>query len=379
MNAEQTNVRPAHPSLPPPARRRRRRWLSALAWLGACPLLALSLVWTISGESFTLDLLANLNAQWLALALAWTIACLLIRRRGPALSAALACVLLLTPMLLDRAAFTSRPVPSTRVQHAEPFGTPPLRVLHFNARSLGSMERHLQLMTDTDADVISLLGPSVKEQFAVIYGDGLEDHFPGKLVRRWKPSADGESTYITAAYLVARWPILEEPMPDLGEMREHIIAGVVQRPTSPFGVIAIHPRSPRNTQRWVEGNLTVDAAVVVARRMHERGLPVVVIADLNSTPSGYRSRHLCSAADLRRAKPFFTPTGTYPESWPLGLNIKTAPAIPAPWPTTLAIDDLWMSNSITVRGWSALPAFESEHRPILVDLEFPRPAPSQSK
>lgn len=343
--------------------------MSAVLWSGVAALALVSCCWPLAGLAWTLDLIANLNAQWLALGLAWLGVCTIFRRRGAMIGAAIACAMLLLPMCLYRAAWFPASAPAYAITQG-----PELRILHYNARSVGRMDTHVEMMRQTNADLISLLAPGVAEQFAVIERDALKDQFPGRLTRRWKPSLDGAATMITAAYLVSKWPLIPEPMLDLGEMREHIIAGTLKRPPErggDVGVIAIHPRSPRSRQRWIEGNLTIDSAGEIARRFASRGLPVVLIADLNSTPSGYRSRHLCAAAGLRRAKPLFAAAGTYPEEWPLGLDVKTAPTAPAPWPTSLAIDDVWISAGLAVRGWEALPALNSEHRPIVVDLSVP--------
>lgn len=350
--------------------------MTALCWLLAGGFAALSPVWILAGLAWELDLLANLNAQWLTLSAACAALCLILRRRAPLALSLAACALLALPLLLHRAAFWPRQAPVPRQTSPSNDPRQSVRVLHYNARSAGTIAQHVELMTRTDADVISLLGPGAQEQFSVIYGNGLEDVFPGKLVRPWKPTPDGSSTYISAAYLVSRWPITPIDFADLGEMREHMMIGRVERPGAPFGVIALHPRSPRNRQRWVEGNLSVDAAAEVAKRLRSGGLPVVLIADLNSTPSGTRCLELGSKAGLLRGKPLFLPVGTYPESWPLGMNVRTAPSIRAVWPTTLAIDDVWIDPSIRVTGWSRLEALTSEHRPIVVDLVIPgvRPA-----
>jgi hypothetical protein len=352
-------------------RRPRRRWVSALCWAGSIGLGILSLAWLLEGADWVIDLVANLNAQWLALGTAWCVVCLGLRRRGALLLGLAACGLLLLPLLLDRAAIWPRAAALPR--DVLPSDNPgvPVRVLHYNARSVGSLEEHLELMTRTNADVISLLGPGVKEQSSVIYARGLEDRFAGKMTRGWKPSADGSATLISAAYVVSRWTIEPIDVSFLGEIGEHLIAGKVLRPGAPFGIIAVHPRSPRTRQRWIEGNLTVDATAEVVRRMRAAGLPVVVIADLNSTPSGARCRELCTKAGLNRGKPLLMPVGTYPEEWPLTADLR-GPSMRAVWPTTLAIDDVWIDPHIRVIGWSRLGPVHSEHRPIVVDVVIPK-------
>ncbi len=357
-------------------RRRPRRSITVACWVIALGVLIPAPAWLVSGWGWTIDLVANLNAQ---LAIAGTVAalvCLALRRRGPAACAALATLLMLLPLALDRAAWWPRAAAVPRPAQ----GDEVVRVLHYNARSRGTHEQNLALIAATNPDIVSLVGPGLDGQVRVIYGDGLTDRFPGKLVRPWSPGhAEDGAQMVSAAYLVSRWPIEPLDLADQGEAGQQVMAGVVQRPGPAgwFGVVALHPRSPRTAYRWERGNLTVDAAVAATDRLRQRGLPVLVISDLNSTPSGYRCRVL-AAAGLRRGKPVFDPSGTYPEEAPIGLSLKNAWSVRVMWPLKIAIDDVWCTPGVRVEAWSVLPATGSgsEHRPILVDLRVSGPAES---
>jgi endonuclease/exonuclease/phosphatase family metal-dependent hydrolase len=207
-------------------------------------------------------------------------------------------------------------------------------------------------------------------QNVVIDGHDLEDQFPGKLVRHWRPEPNGGTTEVTAGFVVSRWPITPLDTHDLGAAGDYLIAGAVQRPEGPFAVIAVHPRSPRTAARWEVGNAVIEAVATLTRRMAEQGLPVVVLSDLNSTPTGYRSRHLYQQAKLRRAKPLFSWTATYPDQITWGSGPTRS--LPLAWPAAIAIDDALITPGIGVSGWTVGPRLASEHLPVIVELTIPQ-------
>lgn len=344
------------------------RAFSIVSWPAAAALLLISLAWLASGSAWELDLIANLNAQWLA---ASTIALplwMLTRRPRHAALAAVACALLGASLLVGRAAVWPRPI-DVSVGPASGI----VRCFHYNASTLGEGESIEALMDRSHADVLSVLCPPVRHQRDVIYGDRLADRYTGKLVRKWRPDPDGVGTDVTAAYLVSRWPMQAVDTSWAGPAAEYLITARVERPSpgGPFAVIAVHPRSPRNADRWAVGNLVVHTVGLVARRLQDEGLAVVVLTDLNSTPSGYRSRLLNRLAGLRRAKPLLSPATTYP--LPLGpQDDSQAGSRRLSWgPLGIGIDDAMVSPGIEVAGWTTLPKLESEHSPIVVDLRIP--------
>ncbi len=351
-----------------PRQTRLGRAFSLLSWPAAAGLLLLSLAWIFSGSAWVLDLIANLNAQWLTAAMVFLVLWLLTRRRRHAAIAGLACALLGASLLIGRAAVLPRPIDANA-----PPASGAVRFFHYNASTLGEGDAIESLMDRSHADVFSILCPPVRYQRDVIYGDRLADRFPGKLVREWRPDANGSDTDVTAAALVSRWPMHPVDTSRVGQAAAYLIAARVERPApeGPFAVIAVHPRSPRNADRWATGNLVVEAVGHVARRLQDEGLAVVVIADLNSTPSGYRSRLLNRLAGLRRAKPLLSLATTYP--LPLGPrdDSQSGPRRRSWGPLGIAIDDALISPGVAVVGWSTLPKLESEHSPIVVDLRIP--------
>lgn len=370
------------------ARGGRGGWAVLLvAWVVALGLLGLSACWISPGLAWEVDLAANLCAQWLVVSAAGAAVMGLLRCRRPAGVCVLAAMVGAAGLLWaggGRGAV--RPLEAIDQSHA----TEGLRVrfMHFNASTEGEGATIEEFMRGCRADVVSIVCPPDRQTARVVQGDGLTGEYAGKLVRPWRPDAGGIATDVTAGFVVSKWPVREFETGWLGESARHIIAGVVERPRErggEFGVIAVHPRSPRSEARWRVGNAITEATGLLAARMNAAGLEVVVLADLNSTPTGYRSGLLASEAGLRRAKPLFALTGTYPSEWSPPRNGAGAGpggggggggrawSLPAPWPASIAIDDAMVSRGVDVRGWEAGPFLSSDHRVVLVELEIPPP------
>lgn len=349
-------------------RRRLDRAFTIGSWAAAAVLLGLSACWIISGWSWSIDLAANLTAQWLGVCAGAGALWAALRRWGPAGAAAGACLLCLIGLGTGRAAFLPREVGSAAR------ATPGLvRFMHYNASAQGEGERIEEHIRLSDADVVSIVCPPNRFQDAVANRGRLDGDFAGKLVRHWKPEVHGgDYTEVTAGFLVSRWPVRAADRSWLGEAADYLIAGVVERPEEQggaFAVVAFHPRSPRTAGRWALGNVTTHAAALLVNRLREQGLAVVVLTDLNSTPSGYRSRMLAREAGLRRSKPLLAATGTYPI--PLSLRERGDAKARVLWPVGIAIDDLLVSEGVEVVGWSVGPRMESGHLPIVAELIVP--------
>ena len=335
-----------------------------IAWALTIPALLLSSLWMFSAHSFRVDLIANLGAQILILCIAVAIIDAILRRPRALVFALLACAIQLTPLLEHRAAFLPRAPGPVSAPGA-------VRFLHYNDSCLSDKVDVYALMERSGADVLSILCPPVQMQFDVIYGHGLEDKYPGKLLREWKPAPDKVSTEISAGFVVSRWPLTRVDCTFVGPMADRFIAGVVERPGGRFAIVAVHPRSPRSVQRWHEGNATVEALVTLCAKLRGDGLAVVVLADLNSTPTGWRSRVACDGGWLRRAKPLLMANGTYPDVVPWNIRTKQSSGVGAVWPASIAIDDALVGPGIEVVGWETLARLQSEHRPVIVDLRIP--------
>jgi hypothetical protein len=343
-----------------------------LAWVLGIFALVSSTLWIFAGWAWAIDLIANLGAQML-------LGCLLIgaaqaaaRRWRPLALTVLACVLHLIPLVNHRAAIWPRSIDAQRARALDE-----VRFLHYNDSTASDKQDVYDLIAHEDADVTSIVCPPVHMQFDVIYGHGLEDKYPGKLIRKYAPTADGTNTEVTAAFVVSRWPLTPFDCSFCGPMASRFIAGIVERPAGRFGIVAVHPRSPRWRERWEEGNSVIEALIAVVSHLRAKGLPVVVLTDLNATPTGWRSRLVCSTADLSRAKPLFLLDGTYPDVVPWNLrHPQSKTGIPARWPLSIAIDDALITPDIAVTGWGVGSRLKSEHRPVRIDLRIPAPATS---
>jgi endonuclease/exonuclease/phosphatase family metal-dependent hydrolase len=184
------------------------------------------------------------------------------------------------------------------------------------------------------------------------------------------------STEISPGFVVSRWKLTPIDCAFLGKMSDRFMAAVVERPEGRFAIVAVHPRSPRSELRWLEGNETVRALIALSRKLQQDRLPVVVLTDLNSSPTGWRSRAACESGLLRRGKPIFYPDGTYPDVVPINIRTGQTTSIGAIWPLSIAIDDALISAEIDVAAWSALDRLKSEHRPVIIDLRIPPPPAS---
>ncbi len=342
------------------------RWYLRLSLVVLAGLWVWALAWVMGGVSWLADLLANLAAQGLVVTAAAAVVWTLTGRRVLMMLALLACAMHVWILGTGRATLMPREFESSgRVPGA-------VRLFHYNASHKRPPEQVLGLVAETAPDVVSIAEPSVPLQMMVIHGDALEDVYPFRLRRLYRERGEGDR--VGAGVLLSKWPLESYPIDDVVAegVVEDLISGVLTVPGGTvgatedqrWGVIAVHPRSPRTAERWAHGNEVTRATAAVARKMQREGLPVVVLADLNSTPSGWRSRELFFEADLRRGKPLLAAAGTYPavfESARFG-------SFRAWWPGTIAIDDVFVSGGLHVRGWMRLDPTGSDHWPVLAEI-----------
>jgi len=329
-----------------------------------------ALAWVVAGVSWRADLLANLAAQGLLLTCALAVLWLLTRRRGLFILAVLACAMHGWVLSTGRAAW----LPRTFEIAARAPGA--VRFLHYNASHKRPPGEVFAMLGAASPDVASITEPNVPLQVELIYGTGLEDEYPYRLKRLFNERSPADR--VGAGVVLSRWPLEPYPVGTIvsANLAEEFIAAVLSVPAAAtgqtgetrWGLIAIHPRSPRNAARWAYGNELASACAAVAARMQTEGLPVVVLADLNATPTGWRSRELYFAAGLRRAKPLLATEGTYP-AW---IERGGRGPYPLAWPATIAIDDAFVSQGLDVRGWMRVDPAGSDHWPVLMELA-PKP------
>ncbi len=331
-------------------------WIAgAFGWLAAIVWLLLATAWLWSGTGYLVDLVANLTAQVAIGAGAFALY-FLVRRKWAKLGAAA-----LATLLAFAGVFTAPRAPGgSRL----PEDTRIVRVLTINAYAWNrDPSGLLTLIEQTSADVVAIFEPPHEMLSALRTSDALHAKFP----ERHLP--DGAETGMRV--MLSRWPTERLRKRDLApedaekNWRSHGRMWRIDGPT-PFIVSMIHPESPRSRAAWAKGNEDIDRADRAFETMLEPlGLPIVLAGDFNSTPSGWRSRELTRRLQLVRAKPWWTPEGTWPAT---GF-----------WPFRVAIDDVMVSRGVRVIEWAPQKTppegrkvlKNSDHVPVLVELLLP--------
>jgi endonuclease/exonuclease/phosphatase (EEP) superfamily protein YafD len=308
---------------------RRAGRLAGAALFGVCLLCAVAPA--MAGWFWVASVASEFAPQAAAVSFAYGL-CTLLRRRW-ALGAALLLCASAQVASLDR----------VRAARA-PAGALDIRLLVFNTGTEPPRtDSLLRRLGASDADVVVLV-EAPPELVRLLHRESpLASSYPHVLMRG--PSPDRTTWRI----VLSRWP-LEDRRTD------RQLVCVVGAPVGGFGLIAVHPASPRDPRRWRWGNQLVEDAARCARDLAEEGLPVIVAGDLNATPSGWRSRLLRDRASLRRCKPLLVPAGTFPASLPPALR--------------LALDDAWVSDEFAVSRWRLGPAEGSDHASVRIDLRL---------
>ncbi|MBX3385211.1 MAG: endonuclease/exonuclease/phosphatase family protein [Phycisphaeraceae bacterium] len=353
-------------------RPRRSLFVSAILWFAAIPPIALCASVLAPATAYPLDIAANLAAQWALLAVAWAFVALLFRRGLLTLICLFAAAFPVWTLAQDRAAILPLPEVDAAVQPADRESRAIIRVLHFNTSANQSDDRVLDDLNLYQPDIIAVTEPSgfLWRDRTHLIPRNPADHDPqsepvNDAIGRVAFWADAERTMLMGSGLLAsRWPMTAWDIAEFGDAARRVIAGRVESPHGPFIVLAAHPRSPRDETRWRFGNDDVEVVAQAARKAESLGLPVIVLADLNSTPSGARSRRLAESG-LRRTKPLLKPLGTWPTQAVPGVRGAVGR-----WPLAIAIDDALVSRHWSVRAWSRGESRGSDHWPILADLHL---------
>ncbi|MCL4741143.1 MAG: hypothetical protein KJZ54_02980 [Phycisphaerales bacterium] len=330
-----TEAPPAPPTDPAPRRRGIARCLVAAAILAAGVAAAFpDLAWCAG-------MVAEGAAQILIVSIPFAIVWTIRRKWTCAVAAALACSLhafaLLTPRTPGDDGAEGKAV----------------RILVLN----GSPENQqpdelLKLLTFVKAEVVALVEPNPGLVRGIRRHGALDASFPHGAAR-------GPVSHVTSWRLIlSEFPVRDAPESLAGN---DLLSAVVQHPSGDFAMVVVHPSSPRTPARWRDGNELIARALREAQRLEAEGVPTLIIGDLNSTPTGSRSRVLARAGYLR-CKPLLAPTGTFP-AWSV-------------WPAMAAIDDACASPGWRVRSWRTIRGAGSDHRGVLIELVIPpRPAP----
>lgn len=323
--------------------KRRSPVATALAWIAAGPFVLIALLTLASRHLWLADMAANFAWPLALLALVPFVVAIACRRPVPAVLALLAIVTLT--------------VRAVGVPRAEPGTQADARVLIFNAYAeTTEHEKTLEMLRAVEADVVLLNEIDYELAVAIEADDALTARYP----HREFPEHDNQWT----RGVMSVWPLtrLEQRDDRWRELRFEYLyrrAQIVEHPGSPFVAGVTLFESPRSPARWRTGNdrLRTEAALI-ASDLKTHGLPVVIGADLNASPTGARTAILRDLTGLVRAKPFAETSGTWPASFPKALRVP--------------IDDLLVTPDVRITSWTTLDhETNSDHVPILVTIELP--------
>lgn len=236
------------------------------------------------------------------------------------------------------------PLSTHRLPPAASGAPPDLRVLVLNTRTTNPfVEEIVDIVERSNASIVVVIEPS------------------GDLARRLRDDAALRSIYPTIRMpsrgepyqvTLSVWPLAAE-----GDGWRPFRRGrgvLLDAPCGPVAFVQLHPESPRTRAEWEEGNRAVGEALALARGAFA-GFPVIIGADLNSSPAGARSRRVVRSG-FDRAKPLTRGAGTYPAS--------------LFWPLRVALDDVWASPAWRRTSWETMRIPGSDHLGVCVGLSL---------
>jgi endonuclease/exonuclease/phosphatase (EEP) superfamily protein YafD len=231
-------------------------------------------------------------------------------------------------------------------------GAPTVTFMSFNIHfGAGSGQRILDLIASGPADVIVLSESRKSFNDRLRASKQIADQYPHQLLFH---------NFVK----LSRWPLDVVPSDrNLSKSLEHRynyrLTAVVRHPTTPFLLLVIAPASPRNAEMWAQGTRYLMGEMdLIERFFVPLKLPLIVLGDLNASPTGWRSRLLHERLGLVRSKPPLLLSG----SWPA----RFAP------PFRIAIDAVLIGPGASVASWHPLDVMTgSDHVPVIAEISIP--------
>ena len=232
-------------------------------------------------------------------------------------------------------------------------GSGSLRVLTMNIGLDNSdVDGVVSLIVEEDADIVVCAEPYWKIFESVVRDQGGDITtalgYTHRVYRR------REALVKTPILVMSRWALT----PIQGMSDEGGLAMVVERPEAlggAFVLLAAHPASPRNGERWGAGNTEIEilCSSYLQHAQHLADLPVLVAGDMNCGGMSLRDGMLRDRLGVSRSKPILTLGGTFPSEVSI---------------VGVAIDDVWHDAAWAVRRWSRVPVPGSDHVGVSVEL-----------
>ena len=303
--------------------------LQRLGTLGLASLVFVLLCCIAARAWWAFELFTHASTYWFLAAVA--LAALLIATR--AVKRAAACILL--------AVYFGWGAVPYLVSEENSAGSERIRVLHFNV--LHNNRQHEQVaeyLTAQDADIVVIqeLDPTWRKALDAVFAS-----YPHRAVQL-RHGADGQA-------ILSRFPLSDighHPEPDA---EWPVLSATATTPHGPLRLVTIHPPPPVRQHKAELRNSRLDLAARLSGGDGAR----LLLGDFNCTPWSPYFRELCATTGLRDAArgQGFVRTW-YPTALPLGIPI----------------DHVLHSEELRVGGFEVGPDLGSDHRPIVVDIQF---------
>jgi endonuclease/exonuclease/phosphatase (EEP) superfamily protein YafD len=328
----------------PPFRRVfKTRRIALVLVLGPASAPVLAALWPADFRPYQVDLISHFIPQA-------AVACALIALGTALIRVPRATIFSVAPVLLAILLIHLDYRPLAR--HSHPGDGEPMRVVHFNARNVASSSDHdfVAWLLAQHADLVSLV--DAPPSFAATH-PSVSERYPYRVEPR--------RHYQWPIVLLSRYPIRTVNLgPADPDTRTSFVArssAVVTLPSGQeFLFTSLHPYSPRNADTWARSieQIKRDASRLRDARSHN-SIPVVAAGDFNSSPTGRVFRMFRRISGLR-ATPI-TLSATWPANRPRFLGV--------------AIDHVFTSTDIARASRTVGPAFNSDHRPVVIDIVLP--------
>lgn len=161
--------------------------------------------------------------------------------------------------------------------------------------------------------------------------------------------------------LFSRFPLREAHFENTCAECQPFIDAIVDHPTGPIRVLAIHPLSPMSIERteWRDAELRR-----VAELCADRDIPTIIMGDFNETPYGEAFNDLLRVTGYTAARTVkgFSPT------WPSARD-----AIEIPSFLRIPIDHIVVSPHFRTERFDVGVQIGSDHLPVIADLKLTTP------
>ncbi|TVQ32394.1 MAG: hypothetical protein EA376_05865 [Phycisphaeraceae bacterium] len=304
-----------------------------------------ALAW--SNRPYLLDLLAQFTPHSVVLIAGAAAAMLLIGARRLGIEAGVACLLLL---VLCLGAHYGGPA-SIAPEPDEPVHR--LRVVTYNAKWVKPLPDDTigDWLREQDADLVCLFDPPWR---LVRQEPWLQEMYPYRI--------QPQPGLWWSIVLLSRHPIEPVRMAENTQETQHSFIGlrsviVMLEDGTRLAFSGTRPRSPRTKEDWRRSIISVERdAKIVRDYLEEHDIPMVLAADMNSTPTGRLHRAFVAVSGLR--------------TWGAPFGRGTWPA-QAPPLFSLPIDRVWTTPDVRITDIRIGPRLSSDHRPVVVELEIP--------